>query len=285
MAACNPYRTNSLLSLNKEVAQQSVDQWTRGSYYVQPLHPTLELLLWDYGALEQSQERQYIFAKLKMIEKMTDVDCALLTEPIVESQKRMREFSAEQLRECGLSEEQAIVSAKSSVSQRDIQRIFGFYKWLKKSHKKLKKYEEDNEIALKLRVLFVSLALVYYFRLNPKYRKLYAEEMERLTDRQLITTFSSLESHTSSGGMKRKLKFQECLQAELNWLVSKMVIPQRVARTEALKENLYAIVICAMTHSPLIIIGPPGSSKTLSFKITVDNLQGQAQKQGGFPYS
>ena len=282
VAACNPYRTNSLLSLNKEIAQQSVDQWTSGSYYVQPLHPTLELLMWDYGALEQSQERQYIFAKLKMIDKVTDADCALLTEPIVESQKLMRQYAAQQLRECGLSEEQAIVSAKSSVSQRDIQRVFSFYEWLKNSHTQLNTYKEDNEIALKLRVLFVSLSLVYYFRLNPKYRKLYVTEMEELANIQLITSSSLGNSRASSGGKQRRLKFQECLRTELDWLVSKMVIPQRVARTEALKENLYAIVVCAMTHTPLIIVGPPGSSKTLSFRITVDNLQGQASPSETF---
>lgn len=238
--------------------------------------------MWDYGALEPSQERQYVFAKLKMIEKITDVDCALLTEPIVESQKSMRHFAAKQLMECGLSVEQAEVSAKSCVSQRDIQRVFCFYEWLKKSHIQLEKYKEDNETALKLRVLFVSLAIVYYFRLNPKSRKLYAEEMDMLTEQQLVTTTSLLESHMSTGRVQRRLKFRESLQEELDWLIGKMAISPRVAHTEALKENLYAIVVCAMTHTPLIIVGPPGSSKTLSFKITVDNLQGQASPNETF---
>ena len=33
------------------------------------LHPTLKLLLWDYGSLDQQQERDYINAKMKMINK------------------------------------------------------------------------------------------------------------------------------------------------------------------------------------------------------------------------
>ncbi len=33
------------------------------------LHPTLKLLMWDYGSLDEHQERDYINAKMKMINK------------------------------------------------------------------------------------------------------------------------------------------------------------------------------------------------------------------------
>ena len=58
VAACNPHRGNSLVSH---------ENWLRGSYYVRPLHPTLKLLMWDYGALDAHQERDYINAKMEMI--------------------------------------------------------------------------------------------------------------------------------------------------------------------------------------------------------------------------
>ena len=33
------------------------------------LHPTLKFLMWDYGSLDEHQERDYINAKMKMINK------------------------------------------------------------------------------------------------------------------------------------------------------------------------------------------------------------------------
>lgn len=33
------------------------------------LHPTLKFLMWDYGSLDEHQERDYINAKMKMINR------------------------------------------------------------------------------------------------------------------------------------------------------------------------------------------------------------------------
>lgn len=60
MAACNPHRGNSM-------ATHAAETFVRGSYYVRPLHPTLEFLIWDYGSLDEYQERDYIRAKLQML--------------------------------------------------------------------------------------------------------------------------------------------------------------------------------------------------------------------------
>lgn len=63
VAACNPHRGNSLASHSRK------ETWVRGSYYVRRLHPTLRFLMWDYGALDESQERDYINAKMKMLDR------------------------------------------------------------------------------------------------------------------------------------------------------------------------------------------------------------------------
>ena len=52
--------------------------WMRGSYYVRSLHPTLKFLMWDYGYLDEAQERDYINAKLKMLQKqISDVEVSM----------------------------------------------------------------------------------------------------------------------------------------------------------------------------------------------------------------
>ena len=38
------------------------------------------------------------------------------------------------------------------------------------------------------------------------------------------------------------------------------------------QENIFAIIVCMQMRVPLIIVGPPGSSKTLSFQIVQHNV-------------
>ena len=41
-----------------------------------------------------------------------------------------------------------------------------------------------------------------------------------------------------------------------------------------MREHIFAIVVSLITRTPLCIIGIPGQSKTLSFQIVLQNLQG-----------
>ena len=270
VAACNPYRANSLAALDKE-------QWTTGVYYVRPLHPTLELLMWDYGALDPSQERQYIFAKMKMMHEHADAESGLLTNLIAKSQELMRAFAAQHLEQvCKITKEESLTRARSSVSQRDIQKVFHFYEWLLKSFTELESYQTDKKLTKYLRALYISLAIVYYFRLNKKFRDSYALEMSTLGSGEARKYLERelLEEH--KGSSEQPNIFIHVLRKELDRLTNKIRYPPQIARTQALKENIYAIIVCSMTRTPLIIVGPPGSSKTLSYKIVIENLQGQA---------
>lgn len=56
-------------------------------------------------------------------------------------------------------------------------------------------------------------------------------------------------------------------------------IPVGIAPTEAILENLYAVVTCCEAKIPLVIKGPPGCSKTLSFTIAANNMKGPASSQ------
>ena len=60
VAACNPHRGNSM-------ATHAEETWLHSSYYVRPLHPTLEYLMWDYGCLDCYQEHDYIRTKMQML--------------------------------------------------------------------------------------------------------------------------------------------------------------------------------------------------------------------------
>ena len=243
---------------NTDDSSKIDEHWFRGSYYVRPLSPTLELLMWDYKALDPSREREFVYSKLSMT--LSDADSSDLTEPIVKSQTLIRKYAYDSLTSIGMKEDEANDCSSSTVSQRDIQRAFNFYQWLSRLFASVDRYQEEPPLKIKLRALYVALAIVYYFRLDRKCRKNYAQEMDECTVMGIDD--------------KKPVVFSKALRDELDWLITETTLPPGVAQTEALKENLYATVVCTMTRTPLIIVGAPGSSKTLSFKITVSNLQG-----------
>ena len=51
-----------------------------------------------------------------------------------------------------------------------------------------------------------------------------------------------------------------------------------IAFTRTLKENLFMIMISVQNNQPIIIVGPPGSSKTLCTRLLQLSMQGNNSK-------
>ena len=253
VASCNPHRGDSLATHAEDKS------WLKTTYYVQKLHPTLQYLICDYGALDEDQERQYINAKLEMLNEnnFRDLNNPELTELILKSQQKMREYAAEHLIKLGSMKQVANTHARSTVSQRDIQRVFTFYCWLLKLYRKPERRFQCTS-SQQRRAVMVALGLVYYMRLNETYRLRYTTYI----DEEMISS-------------EHDISFKDALDEELNWFINNVNPPPGIAKTTALKENVFAIIACTVTCTPLIIVGDPGSSKTLSFNLVVSKLKGK----------
>ena len=216
--------------------------------------------MWDYGSLNEHQELQYVHAKMAMLNKdLSDPDVQSLADLIVESQKTMREYAFTQLCDLRVPCNLAKLCAKSSVSQRDIQRVFVFYQWLMKLYTRFNPHKEKS-IYFPRRAVLVALGIVYFMRLTSKFRSKY---------RRFLDDFDK---------MVGEITFSKAYIDELRWFVSQVELPPGIAETNALMENVFAIIACTVTHTPLIIVGPPGSSKTLSFNIVSANLKGKESR-------
>ena len=191
--------------------------------------------------------------------QLSEIQSSMLTDMIVFSQHLMRRYVFEEL-STKLSENEAKVSSKCCVSQRDIQRVFTFYEWTMKLHKKFDPHKDRDHFTSSLRAILVALGTVYYMRLNRKCRRKYQHDFA-----------CKFELNT-------ELQFSEAFQSELDWYTQQIELPKGIAKTQALKENVFAIITCSVTQTPLIIVGAPGSSKTLSFNIAVSNLRGHESK-------
>lgn len=110
----------------------------------------------------------------------------------------------------------------------------------------------------------VALGIVYYLRLNDVYREKYRQVLDRKSK------------------LPGEINFNQAFRQELDWFTNRMELPPGIAKTQALMENLFAIVVCTVTHTPLILVGAPGSSKTLSFNLAITNLKGPESKMDLF---
>ena len=101
---------------------------------------------------------------------------ASLTDLIVTSQNLMRGYAFHELCSGGLDRHEAQISYRSCVSQRDIQRVFTFYQWLMVSYTKYNPYGQRQDYSR--RAVLVALGIVYYMRLNSKYREDYRKHLD-----------------------------------------------------------------------------------------------------------
>ena len=176
---------------------------------------------------------------------MPFLEYTFLTERIAKPQQFIRSCVYKTLVNNKVTGDKANLYSQSTVSQRDIQRVFRFFDWLLKWFKRPTKYDR-NDFSVSCRAVFVALALVYYFRLNEQSRQQFKNEMSKicLVDEQSIP-----------------VTFEQAVSDEFDWVSDHINLPIDIAPTDALKENIYAIIVCTMTHIPVIIVGPPGSSK------------------------
>ena len=55
-------------------------------------------------------------------------------------------------------------------------------------------------------------------------------------------------------------------------------LEDNIARNQALKENLFMMIVCIELRIPLFLVGKPGSSKSLAKTIVHDAMQGDAAR-------
>jgi hypothetical protein len=199
IGACNPHRAHSLVT---HESKNATENWIKGTYYVNRLHPSLRCLIWQYGALSERQECKYIDGKMAKISKGKNRDERLkikvLSEKIAESQRALRQFSKDHYMSLGYPPEISEDMSQCCVSQRDIQRAFTIYGKLIEMYSGFQQGSDldvahpcikDDMPCLRRRALFVSLGVVYYFRLTSQHRK---EYIKRYVEKEMHSEPSHL---------------------------------------------------------------------------------------------
>jgi len=264
IGACNPARSKSTTKGGASREHDLGKEFFSGHYQVFSLPPSMEALKWNYGSLNLEQEREFVFRRICMFENSIPKELVSgLTELIISSHEAIRKFGLEHLSESlSLMYPEENVSndakkrAKAMVSLRDIQRVFSLYHFFLLD---IGKHCLPTDIDVR-GTMFLTISLVYYLRLDVKYRAKFLDEIRKIR--------SFVDPHDLGNLLT------ETLSHAMNHIIEGTHIPLGIALTTGLKENIFATLICTLSRQPLLIVGPPGTSKTLSVNLVADNANG-----------
>ena len=258
IGACNPYRL-----LTKKMRESGLVYYNMNDtnklnnlvYTVNPLPHSLLNFVFDFGNLRFSDEQKYISNAIKsiiseineqrLINDIKEQDLTYLTDIVIKTVLLCHEFICE-------------IYDISSVSMREIRRFGIFFTFF------IKYFDKEKNMTIFLdayrKMLYslnISLYLCYYLRLNDK------------KDRNKLA--KDLNPYFPNNNF---IKFPE---SEIKKITEQMYIEKTkgIALNRALRENLFTIFMCITNNVPLIIVGKPGTSKSLSFQILYNTMKGE----------
>ena len=253
LAACNPYRLRTQSTILTAGLQGKVktDELSRLVYRVHPLPEALIDFVWDYGSLNEKDEKFYIS---KMVTSVFEGHCnssmyvTLLTDLLAMSQNVVRKTE----------------DTDSCVSLRDVDRckklIIWFLQFLRE-----KKTKILFEYGIEIKAIVLGLAVSYHSRFaDVKTRAKYRENISHLVSK----SFRTMNSKT----------VLEIIRDEQNDILNRMVLPSGIAKNTALQENVFVVLVCILNKIPIFLVGKPGCSKSLSMQLIRSNLRGKDSK-------
>lgn len=248
LAACNPYRSQIQSATRERDLGKS---WVSGHYQVLALPESMERLKWSFGALSHSKEKEFICRKVERTRfaQRSPSFVSSMAELISRCHELMRVFARRNILSTlgqDSKESQQLVEERSSavVSLRDIQRVFSLFDFfIDFLVEHLGKGRPEDSV-VRRKAMLLSVAVVYYMRLDEPSRREFEREVEQFMR----------ESNYPEG-------LESTLEEAMGIVQNNTDTSDGIAATRGLRENLFVVLVCSLSRTPLMIVGPPGTSK------------------------
>jgi hypothetical protein len=259
--ACNPYRLSEKANNTRieSIGLKSTKPVIKGGlvYQVHPLPETMLDYVWDFGRLTDVDELSYIEQAINVDAdpsvslNLKKLDSALLVKLVSGSQKFMRRLFG-----------------GSCVSMRDVRRVKYLLKWFLNN-----KCFRVHDLEHSKSCILLSLTLCYRCRLeNIDHRNQYDIEVSRCFQEMTNTTKYST------------TWIEETIFNEQMSYLDQMYFDEDagIAKNTSLTENVFVLLICILTKTPVFLVGKPGSSKSLAMTLIASNLRGRDSRRVWF---
>jgi len=295
IGACNPYRKKKEDKNICGLTYKNNDEKNEVElvYLVNILPQSLMYYIFNFGTLAKGNEDQYI----------SSIISDIIPDPkLKEATKNVISKCHDYLRE---------TFDPSVVSLREMKRFKKIYLFLLEYYenkKQLDPKKSGSEESIKLKSIIISIYLCYYSRLVDKEtRNNFVIEMDK-PFKQLVNYNSSNKSdeNNSDSSKNDEMIFNEDLKKDLNlnynivdfklfhfnqilsyeqdFILNNISLNKGIGKNTSLKENIFLLFIALATNIPLIIIGKPGSSKSLSAQLIYKEMGGKYSKKDFFKF-
>ena len=288
IGACNPYRKKKE---NKNICgltyKTDNDNEVQLVYLVNILPQSLLYYVFNFGSLEKENEDQYISSIISDI---------IPEQKLKEATKNVISKCHDYLRK---------TFDPSIVSLREMKRFKKIYNFLIEYFENKKKVEPKkagNEESTKLKSIIISIYLCYYIRLvDGNTRSNFDTELQKSFEELANYKSESKNQENSNekdvifdGDLKNDLKFNygvtdfnyfhfsQILEYEEDFLLNNISLNKGIGKNKSLKENIFLLFTALVTNIPLIIIGKPGSSKSLSAQLICKEMNGKYSRKEFF---
>ncbi|XP_070562420.1 E3 ubiquitin-protein ligase rnf213-alpha-like [Ptychodera flava] len=293
VAACNPYRMLPKPAIKKLEAaglgfrihaddskdKLGVIPLRHLVYRVYQLPPSLISCVWDFGTLSPEIEYLYISSMVRNKLKQNEL-CSEGIELLINVIAASHQFMRNQEEECRF------------VSLRDVERVIEVFKWMYQNYNiygskmvslqgPLCAYNasnseepygdddsifelvilDDEEVARTIRAVILTMGVCYLSSL-----------VNRQKYRDFIDEKNCFNGQYSLGNVSDTIKAQ--IESCHDVFMDQIQLNPNIAKNDALKENVFMIIICLELRIPIFLIGKPGSSKSLAKTIVDNNMKG-----------
>ena len=280
IGACNPYRRRKKGSQVCGLTYSNGDNNNDLVYLVNILPQSLIYYVFNFGSLEKENEDQYI--------------SSIISDTIIEN--KLREETKNIISNCHdylrKKFDDSIVSLRELTRFKKIYNFFIEYYKKKNECLKKKAFPESE----KLKSIIISIYLSYYIRLiDVNSRSTFNNEFKKYFKN--LVNYSSVDYKKNEnsnendliyeGELRRDLQenyginnfsefnFHDILSKEEDFILENVNPEQGIGKNNSLKENIFLLFTCLNTNIPLIIIGKPGSSKSLSAQLICKVMNGK----------
>ena len=288
IGACNPYRRKKENKNICGLTYYNNDNEIQLVYLVNIMPQSLMYYVFNFGSLEKKNEDQYISSII------SDV---IPDKELKEATKNVISKCHDYLRE---------IFDPSVVSLREMKRfkkIFRFLIQYFENKKKLLPEKSGSYESTKLKSIIISIYLCYYIRLvDGTSRTNFDTELKGLFKTLVNYKFDKTKKPENfsqndviyDGDLKKDLKdnykindfrnfnFSQILSYEEDFILDNIYLNKGIGKNKSLKENIFLLFTALVTHIPLIIIGKPGSSKSLSAQLIYKEMGGKYSRSEFF---
>ena len=287
IGSCNPYRRRKINIKKCRLTSISDDNDYSNDkelvYLVQPLPQSLLFYVFSFGYIDKINEKKYIHS---IIKKLFSKDEKILHENTTELISKCHKFLRKNF-------DSSVVSFREIIRFSKCVEFFQKYFTIKNNYKKRENIERNN----KLRSIICSIIICYYIRLADDKKRSNFDIKIRTILLKLINEELKVENkgddlieQIKDENLKKEIlsevpiikRFSDFLKIEQEFLLSQIELDKDIGKNTLLKENIFTLFLSAVTNIPLIIIGKPGTGKSLSAQLICKSMKGIYSKNEFF---